>query len=233
VNAADLSPLRARYGLSGATIDALLALSQLLLEDPRAPTAVRDPVGIRDDHVADSLVALEVAEIRTAGTLIDIGAGAGLPGLVLAAALPDTRVVEVEATGRKCEFINRAAQTMTLANVSVRHARAEELLDLREQADVVVARALAPLAVLAEYAAPLLRVGGALVAWRGKSDLQAEVEARVAAEILGMSELVELQVKPYPDAVNRYLYLMSKVSVTPERFPRRPGVARKRPLGSS
>lgn len=233
VSALVLDEIRTRYSLADDTVEALVALGDLLMSDPLAPTAVSDPVGVRDDHLADSLVGLVRPEIRAANVLIDIGAGPGLPGLALAAAQPGIQVIEVEATGRKCEFITRAAAAMDLANVTVRHGRAEELPDLHGTADVVTARALAPLDVLAEYAAPLLRVGGSLVAWRGKADSQVEAEVARAAEILGMSELIECPVHPYPAAASRYLYLMSKVSPTPARFPRRPGMARKRPLGQA
>jgi 16S rRNA (guanine527-N7)-methyltransferase len=86
--------------------------------------------------------------------------------------------------------------------------------------------------VLAEYAAPLLMVGGALVAWRGKREPQVEVDGALAAAILGLSVDESIHVRPYSAADNRYLHVMSKVMETPTRFPRRPGVARKRPLGA-
>jgi 16S rRNA (guanine527-N7)-methyltransferase len=97
--------------------------------------------------------------------------------------------------------------------------------------DVVTARALAPLDVVAEYAAPLLRVGGALVAWRGQRDPEDEAAGARAAEILELSMLEPRRVEPYPGAVNRHIQIMIKRAPTPARFPRRDGVARKRPLG--
>ncbi len=207
-------------------------LARLLSEDPLAPTTVRKPARVRDDHLADSLVALELAAVRDSRAMIDIGAGAGLPGLPLAVALPETQVTLVDGSGRKCEFIAGAAVAMGLANVVVRHARAEELDDLREQFDIATARALAPLDVVAEYAAPLLRIGGQLVAWRGRREPQVEHEGALAAHILGLSVLEPIRVRPYPTAEHRYLHLMSKVTDTPSRFPRRAGMARKRPLGA-
>ena len=232
MSAAALHPLAERFGLDAPATHALAILAAALADDPLAPTTVRTPEGIRDDHLADSLVGLELEVIRAATTIVDIGAGAGLPGLVLAAARPDAHVIEVEANNRKCEFMRRTAAAMGLDNVEVRHARAEELPDLRNRVDVVTARALAPIGVLAEYAAPLLRPGGHLAAWKGVPEPEVEAEAHRAGEILGLSELFWLQVRPYPAAEQRFLYLMSKVSPTPERFPRRPGMARKRPLGT-
>ena len=99
--------------------------------------------------------------------------------------------------------------------------------------DLVTARALAPLEVVVEYAAPLLRIGGTLVVWRGQRDPEREAAAAKAAEIVGIEVGEVLAVQPYPAARNRHLHLMSKVMETPARFPRRPGIAMKRPLGSA
>jgi 16S rRNA (guanine527-N7)-methyltransferase len=232
VSEPDLSPLIERFGLPAGARTRLLTLSRLLAEEPLAPTTLREPERIRDDHLADSLVALELPMVREAREIADIGAGAGLPGLPLAVALPGARLTLIEGNGRKCAFIQAAATAMELSNVRVVHARAEELSDDLGGYDVVTARALAPLAVVAEYAAPLLTAGGHLVAWRGKPEPEVEAQAQIAAEILGLSVDPPLQVHPYPAAEHRYLHVMSKVRPTPERFPRRPGMARKRPLGS-
>ena len=130
---------------------------------------------------------------------------------------------------RKCEFLDRAVRTCELGNVDVVHARIEEWA---ASMDLVTARALAPLEVVVEYAAPLLRIGGTLVVWRGQREPESEAAAEKAAEIVGIEVGEILAVRPYPAARNRHLHLMSKVMETPTRFPRRPGIAMKRPLGS-
>jgi 16S rRNA (guanine527-N7)-methyltransferase len=224
-----LAALGDRYGLPAEATDKLHRLLRILTEDPLAPTAVHDPVKAIDDHLADSLVALELEQIRDAETIADLGSGAGVPGLPLAIALPGTAFSLVESSARKCDFIRRAINACDLVNVSVVHARIEQW---SAQVDVVTARALAPLEVVAEYAAPLLRLGGSLVAWRGHRDPAAEAVAAKAAQILGMHPGEIRRVKPYRATRNRHLYLMSKVMETPDRFPRRPGIALKRPLGS-
>jgi len=117
-------------------------------------------------------------------------------------------------------------------NAAVIHARAEAWREGLGWADLVTARALAPLDVVAEYAAPLLRAGGTLLAWRGRRDAAAERAGSVAAEQLGLEVSDILPVEPYRGASHRHLHLFVKTSVTPQRFPRRPGVARKRPLGA-
>jgi 16S rRNA (guanine527-N7)-methyltransferase len=113
------------------------------------------------------------------------------------------------------------------------HARAEEWADGLGACDLVTARALAPLAVVAEYAAPLLTVGGTLVAWRGRRDPDDEAVGARAAVELGLEPGTVIRVEPYPGALHRHLHVLRKVAPTPDRFPRRPGMARKRPLGGA
>ena len=208
-------------------------LLELLAEDDAAPTTVRGPREAVDVHIADSLSGLEVPAVREARRIADLGAGAGFPGLVLAAALPDARVALVESVGKKCAFLERAIEVAGIDRAMVVCARAEEWPAGIAMHDVVTARALAPLAVLAEYAAPLLRVGGTLVAWKGARDPAEEAAAASAATELGLEPGEIVRVKPWKGVDQRHLYLYSKVTETPRRFPRRAGMARKRPLGGS
>lgn len=225
-----LAGLVDQYHLPDAALLQLQVLLDRLVRDPLAPTTVREPEAVVRDHLADSLVALELPVVAAARAVADLGSGAGLPGLPLAIALPEARVALVESTRRKCEFLQAVVDAAGLANVEVVCERAETWTSGRARHDLVTARALARLSVVAEYAAPLLQVGGSLVAWRGQRDAEVEAEADVAARILGMSDQIVVAVQPYPEAEHRHLHLMSKVTATPERFPRRPGVAAKRPL---
>jgi 16S rRNA (guanine527-N7)-methyltransferase len=225
-----LTELVARFGLPADAGARLGALLRLLTEDPHAPTTVHAPLAVVRDHLADSLVALELGEVRAATRIADLGAGAGLPGLPLAMALPAAQVTLVESNGRKCAFLRRACEACDVANVDVVHARAEEWRAGIGRCDLVTGRALAPLGVVAEYAAPLLAVGGALVAWRGRRDPDDEATAAAAASELGLELGRVLPVAPYPGALHRHLHVLVKTGPTPERFPRRAGMARKRPL---
>jgi 16S rRNA (guanine527-N7)-methyltransferase len=227
---AAIATLSERYDVPAAAAQ-LRELHRLLAEDPLAPTAVRDPLKVVDDHLADSLVALDVNQVREARAVADLGSGAGLPGIPLAVALPDATVSLVESAGRKCAFLERAIARCGACNARVIRARAESWPEGSGACDVITARALAPLEVVVEYAAPLLRLGGTLVVWRGRRDPAAEeVAARAAAE-LGLEPTEILSVTPYPTAASRHLHLMSKVMQTPAGFPRRSGMALKRPLG--
>jgi 16S rRNA (guanine527-N7)-methyltransferase len=229
--AASLGDLARRFDLGTRQVEQLQHFGAVLVNDKHAPTTVRDPGRVRDDHLADALVALELPSVRRASTIADLGAGAGIPGIPLAVALPQARVTLLEGNGRKCEFMASVIDALGLPNAEVVNGRAETWSAGIGQNDVVTVRALASLDVVAEYAAPLLVVGGALVAWRGAREPEVEADARRAAEILGLSMEEPIQVNPYKGAENRYLHLMVKTIDTPSRFPRRDGVARKRPLG--
>ena len=230
---ARLDELAARHGLPGGATATFAALLDLVATEPASITSVRDPERGVDVHVADSLVALELDALRDARTVADLGSGGGFPGLALAIALPETQVALVESVRRKCAFLERAAAELGLGNLRVVNARAESWLEGIGGHDVVTARALAPLGVLVEYAAPLLREGGSLVAWKGYPDAAEEADAGVAADALGMARPIPGPVAPFQGAEARTLYLSLKVRSTPNGYPRRPGMARKRPFRAS
>ena len=222
--------LAARWGLEDRAVARLEALLDVVEADPHAPTTVRARAEAVDAHLADSLVALELPGVRGARRVADLGSGTGFPGLALAAALPGARVSAVESAGRRCDFLRRAVQAAGLENVEVVHARAEAWREGTGACDLVTARALASLPVLAEYAAPLLREGGTLVAWKGRRDPGEEAAGAAAAEQLGLEPQEVRRVEPFPAARDRHLHVYRKTAPTPERFPRRAGRAAKRPL---
>lgn len=228
---AALAKLAGRYALAEAATAKLGSLLELLVA-PDAPTAIHGTARAIDDHLADSLVALELDAVREARAAADLGSGAGLPGLALAIALPTVDFALVESNHRKCAFLERAVAECEVANASTVHARAESWAAGIGRNDLVTARALGPLDLVTEYAAPLLRVGGVLVVWRGRRDAEAEAAGARAAEQLGLSTPEIMPVAPYAGARNRHLYVSLKVTPTPPGFPRRPGVAVKRPLGA-
>jgi 16S rRNA (guanine527-N7)-methyltransferase len=228
--AAALGALGERFDLDRVATGRLESLLDVLATDPQAPTTVDDAREAVDVHLADSLVALEVPAVREAGRIADLGAGAGFPGLALAVALPSARVSVVESLGRKCEFLGRAIAAADIPNAEVVCARAEEWEVGRESCDLVTARALAALPVVVEYAAPLLRVGGRLVAWKGRRDAAEERDGAAAAERLGLEPVEVRAVQPYAEARHRHLHVLRKAGPTPPEFPRRAGMAAKRPL---
>lgn len=214
-----------------ARLEPVLAL---LAAEPASLSSVREPGPAWRVHVEDSLTGLEL--VGRPRRLADLGSGAGFPGLVLAAALPRTRVDLIESVRRKCEFIERAIAAAALPNARAVHARAEEWAREpapaggREAYDVVTARAVGRLAVLAELASPLLLPGADLIAWKGRRDAAEEAELRRVGPALAMGLEAVHRVPPAPGAEHRHLVVIRKLGPTPASLPRRPGLAAKRPL---
>ena len=186
-------------------LDSLLATPGL--------TSIRDADEARRVHVEESLAAVEIVR-RFGGPIVDVGSGGGAPGIPLAAVLPEREVTLLEANGRKCAFLREAVREF--ANVAVVQGRAEE-----QETDlfgVAVAKALAPPPVAAEWCLPLVAPGGAAVLFVGPS-ADAAAASRVSERLGG---------GPAEQAPG--LLVLPKLEPTPPGFPRRPGVAKKRPL---
>jgi 16S rRNA (guanine527-N7)-methyltransferase len=209
-------------------------LLEVLATDPTAPSSVTEPAAAWKVHVADSLSGLELAELARAETVADIGSGAGFPGLVVAIAKPAAKVDLIESTGRKCEFMRRAIGAAAIDNARVICERAEAWAggEGREAYEAVTARAVGRLSTIAELASPLLREGGALIVWKGRRDPAEEAELERAADRLAMRHEDVRWVGPFAGSRHRHLHLLRKSGPSPTGLPRRPGMAKKRPLGS-
>jgi 16S rRNA (guanine527-N7)-methyltransferase len=216
--------------------DAEPALQTLLelLADPRAPIARSTVPRAGDVHIADSRCGLELEPLLEADLVGDLGSGAGLPGLVLAAGLPDSRFELIESIARKCDFLREAVGRMGLENATVVCERSEDWArgEGRERYDAVTARAVGRLSVLAELASPLLRQGAVLVAWKGARSQSEERELDRAAGRLAMESVEIRSVRPYPGSRDRHIHLLRKNGPTPNGLPRRAGMAAKRPFGT-
>ena len=213
-------------------VEPLKRVLALQATDPTASTTIRDPGEAVKRHVADALAALVLPYVASARRIADLGSGAGWPGLALAAALPDATVSLVETAIRHCRYLERAIEVSGLANVTVVNGRAEAWPAGMGVHDVVTARALGGLPVILEYAAPLLVEGGHVVAWKGAVSEEESAAGAAAAEILGLEPLAPVAVAPFPGSRDHSLHPFRKIAPTPARFPRRPGMAAKRPLGA-
>ncbi|MDX6607485.1 MAG: rRNA (guanine527-N7)-methyltransferase [Solirubrobacterales bacterium] len=211
-------------------LEALLAM----LAEPRAPVSASSVRDAREVHVADSLSGLELEPLRSARRVADLGSGAGLPGLVMAACRPDARFDLIESVSRKCDFLRAAIERMGLSNATVVCRRSEEWAagEGREAYDAVTARAVGGLATLAELASPLLEEGGILAAWKGAPSADEEAELARASGRIAMEAIAVHPVEPYPGSRDRHIHLLRKNGATPNGLPRRPGMAAKRPFGS-
>jgi 16S rRNA (guanine527-N7)-methyltransferase len=210
--------------------------------DSLATYSLANVIGTKDrgrivsEHLADSLSCCLIDELGDPGTLIDVGAGAGLPGIPLKIARPHLQVALVESVSKKARFMQQVRNQLGLHDLEVLLARVEEVArqpTRRETFQVAVARALAELAVVAEYCAPLVRVGGAVVAMKGAFSESEMARGLAASKAVGLA-LREVRKVPYRSDFTqkeRHLVVLRKVRPTPQTFPRKLGVAKKRPLG--
>jgi 16S rRNA (guanine527-N7)-methyltransferase len=211
--------LAAAPELPADELDRLSLLVALVCATPVGVTAIRDPAIAAVRHVLDALAGLPAIDGAPDGPLADVGSGGGLPGLVLAIARPHRHVHLIEANARKAAFIGEAAAELGLA-VDVHPERSEELARgaLRDGFACVVARALAPPPVAMELCLPLCRPGGRVVLWSREP-----ADAALAFATAALAG--ELRMPECPGVL-----VAGKFGATPERFPRRPGMAAKRPL---
>ncbi len=232
-NPRKLIDLQERYGLSDECVGKLATLLELLEVDEHASTTVKSRTAAIDTHIADSLAALNVEELQQAKTVVDIGSGAGFPGLPLAIACGKSKYELLEASARKLNFARRLLDRLDLENVGLLAERAELWAKSGGACmyQIALSRALADLPTVLEYSAPLLEHRGISVAWKGRRNKDEEIQALRAAEALGMELMDVLAVDPYPGSRNRHLHIYRKVRSTPERYPRRAGMAKKYPLG--
>ncbi len=196
-------------------------------------TTIIDPLDIQIKHFLDSLSCLKAMGRRPAGRVVDVGTGAGFPGLCLKIACPQLQITLIESVGKKVEFCRHVTRELGLQGVAIQHARAEQLgrqPEHRETYDWALARAVASLPVLAEYLLPFLRIGGRAIAQKGDTAPAEASAASAALSILG-GELEQLLPVELPRvAETRYLVVISKTAATPARYPRRSGIPAKRPL---
>lgn len=196
-------------------------------------TAIADLDEILVKHFLDSLSCATVVDLRAARSLIDVGTGAGFPGLALKIAFPHLRVVLLDALAKRLRFLDRLADRLGLEGVETVHARAEDMgraPEWREQFDVVTARAVARLVTLCEYCLPFATVGGIFVAQKGPEVEEEQSQASRAIQTLGGGP-PSLRTLTLPGSdVRRSLITIPKAGATPIVYPRRPGSARKHPL---
>jgi 16S rRNA (guanine527-N7)-methyltransferase len=195
-------------------------------------TRIVEPVSVARLHLLDALSALPIFNAASPSRALDLGSGGGVPGIVLAIARPDVSWTLVDSVRKKADALRSFVAVLGLANVAVVAERAELLgrdPSHRERHDLLTARACAPLPVLAEYALPLLRIGGTVVAWKGRIGEGELAAGKAAADLLGGR--LELRPSGLASLGDHQFALMTKERPTPDPYPRRPGEPARRPLG--
>lgn len=229
--------------LNAGQVEQFAAYEALLLEwnERIALTAISDPREIRIRHFLDSLSCSTVTGPLNGLSLIDIGSGAGFPGLPLKIVSPDLRLILVDSVAKKTRFLELVSRELGLRNVTVVNERAENLgqdSSFREQFDWATARAVADLRILAEYLLPLCRLGGAMLAQKGKEEIDRVTDGQDKKNkgnqevftLLGGGD-AQISSVALPDREQpHYLLVVPKERHTDDRYPRRPGIPAKRPL---
>jgi len=221
--------------LTGRQVVALVTYERELLEwnEKLNLTAIREAEGIRTKHFLDSFSCVLAWKESPPRHLIDVGTGAGFPGIPLKILYPSMRLTLVESVGKKANFCRHIVETLKLEAVEVLNARAEDVGQMpaqREKYDWAVARAVANLSVLVEFLLPLVHVGGAMLAQKGQSGPAEAHKAEKALKILGgeMRQLIPVNLPGV--AEDRYLVIATKIAATPKGYPRKPGIPAKKPL---
>ena len=221
--------------ITGRQVMSLIAYEKELLEWNQKfnLTAIRDSESIRTKHFLDSFSCVLAWKANPPSRLIDVGTGAGFPGIPLKILYPSLKLTLVESVGKKAMFCQHVVRVLGLEQVEVIQARAEDLgqdAKHREKYDWALARAVANLNVLSEYLIPLVKVDGTMLAQKGESGPAEAQSAEHAMKLLGgkLKQLIPVNLPGVVD--DRYLILVDKVSATPPKYPRKPGVAAKQPL---
>lgn len=196
-------------------------------------TAIHEPEKIQTKHFLDSFSTFLVMKKTSVKRIIDIGTGAGFPGIPLKILFPETEMVLVDSVGKKTDFCQHIVDHLDLEGVEVVHDRVEQLArqaTFREKFDWAVARAVANLSTLAEYMLPFVRIGGSMLAMKGDQGPFEAQQAQQAVSVLG-GELQQVKRVTLPGVTeDRFLITIGKNAITPEKYPRRVGVPSKRPL---
>ena len=208
----------------------------LALYDRANVIGTRDLERILLDHVLDSLSCFLHAPLFRARRLADVGSGGGLPGIPIKIIRPDLATTLVESNGKKARFLQHAVDGLDLKGVEVANTRVEDLgrtLAHRRAYDVVTCRAVARLSMVAEYCVPLLETGGCAIAMKGRLEPEEFAEGKRAVAELGAKVAATTRVPMLPEVgeKERHLVILEKFTETPARYPRRPGIVAKRPLG--
>ena len=222
------------FGLDSSCYEKLEKYKEILLDynEKVNLTSITDSDEVNIKHFLDSLSLFKTNYLIGNKKIIDIGSGAGFPGMVIKIYNPDLKLSLVDSLNKRIKFLDKVKEELNLEGIENLHARAEELArnkDYREKFDIAISRAVANLATLCEYCLPFVKVGGYFIAMKGPGYKEELEEAKSAIEILGSSlkEVIEIKL---PDDIEHYLLIIKKERTISSKYPRAGGKPRSKPL---
>ena len=195
-------------------------------------TAITEEDDVNIKHFLDSLTIFKTGELDGKKSVIDVGTGAGFPGIPMAIQNPDLEVTLLDSLNKRIKFLNKVVEETELENVTTYHGRAEEFArkkEIRDAFDVSVSRAVANMSTLAEYTMPYVKPGGVMIAMKGSEYKEELKEAENAIKVLG-GEIKEVKEITLPDGILHSLIVVEKVKPTPKKYPRAGGKPKSKPL---
>lgn len=196
-------------------------------------TAITDPVGVTLKHFADSIAIASIMDMSQNMSLIDVGTGAGFPGIPIKICFPNIRITLLDSLQKRLNFLDEVIERLELEEINCIHSRAEDggrNPDLREKYDIAVSRAVAPLQVLSEYCLPYIKVGGAFIAYKSGETEQEIIEAKNGIRKLGGGNISCQKFTLFDSDIHRSLIKIDKLEATSNFYPRKAGMPSKKPL---
>ena len=196
-------------------------------------TAITEYEDVLKKHFVDSVSLIQAVDIRKELTLIDVGTGAGFPGLALKIAYPELKVTLLDSLQKRIQFLDAVIEKLGLEGIETIHGRAEDFAKpqkLRENFDLCVSRAVANLSTLSEYCLPFVKVGGYFIPYKSEKIAQEKEEAKKALELLGGKFERQVEFTLPSSDIYRNLFVIKKVKETPKKFPRKAGLPAKEPI---
>ena len=196
-------------------------------------TSITEPFDFALKHILDSVIILKFIDFEKSSLIVDLGSGAGFPGIPLKIMRPDLNMILIDSLNKRVDFLNSTISELNLSSIEALHLRAEEAgqnITLREKADYCLSRAVASLSVLSEYCLPLVKLNGFFISYKGRLSKEELDQSAHALNLLGGSLSNSIRYSLPKSGDERCLHVISKISHTPKKYPRKAGIPSKKPL---